>query len=153
MVEFDEGSPVAFGDEAHMHLAALGRVRLGLPIEVDVPAEDDFGRRVEDQDGRPAALGPVHAAIDDVPTDVWLEDHLGEGLSQEVLVGIPPCADVVREERERTLDRGVDDDGSPGSGGRVGGQGASLVAVCSDALDCSTAALKASSERCQNDSK
>ncbi len=85
---------------------------------------------------------------------MWLEDHLGQGLAQQVLVGIPPRTDVAGEEVERSLNGCLDDDG-PADGGGVGvdAHGASLVAVWSVALDCSTAALKAVRDRVQNESK
>jgi hypothetical protein len=93
-------------------------VGLDLPLHVDVPAEDHAAGRVVGQHASPAALAAVHADVVEVPAHARLEHHLGDLGLEDVVVGVPPALEVLGEDLEGVVDRGVDDD--RGAHGGVG---------------------------------
>src|SRR5437016_678076 len=97
VLELDACSVRSFGDEAHLDLTGAFRIGLELPLQVDVPADDEPGGRLEGEDAGPAAVAAVDAAVVDVAALAWLEDHLGELGLQDVVLGRPPRGDAVGE--------------------------------------------------------
>jgi hypothetical protein len=56
------------------------------------------------------ALAAVDTAVVHVAADARLEDHLGQLALEDVVIGAPPAADVLRERLKRELDRRVHGD-------------------------------------------
>ena len=112
MLELHARAVGRLGDEAHLDLAGAVEIGLDLPLQVDVPAEHDALGRLVGQHARPAALAAVADDVVDVAADPRLEHHRGErgALREQVVVGIPPGADLVGEDLERPRLRDVDDD-------------------------------------------
>ena len=81
----------------------------------------DAVRRVVGQYPGPAALAAVDAAVDDVAADERLEHHLRERRVEQVLVVVPPGADLGGEDVECAGDRGIDLDRGADDGGVRGG--------------------------------
>jgi hypothetical protein len=130
--------------ERDLDLAGAAGIGLDLPLQVDVPAEADPGGRLVGQDPGPPALAAVGAAVDDVAADVRLEDHLGQRGGQDVLVVVPPGADLLGEDPEGVLGAGIDVDFGADRGGiGLRGHECPLSAAC----------RKFCSERFQNCSK
>jgi hypothetical protein len=100
----------SLGAEAHLDLAGAVRVGFDLPLRADVPADDDPVRWLIGEHPRPAALAPVDAAVEDMAPDAGLEDGLGDVDSEHVVLARLERAEIVREDRERALDRRLDDD-------------------------------------------
>src|SRR6516225_1220058 len=59
VLQLDPGAGWRLGVKAHLDLAGLGLIGLDGPPRADVPAEDHPAGRVEGQDPRPPALGPI----------------------------------------------------------------------------------------------
>ena len=86
-------------------------------------------RRLVGEHPRPPALAAVDAAVDDVAADERLEHHLGQRRLEDVLVLVPPRADLGGEHVERPGDRSFDL-GGDADRGRVGdGHGVSSADV------------------------
>src|SRR2546423_9007072 len=136
VLELDARAIGALADEAHLDLARLLEIGLELPLRADVPADDEAVGRLVGEHARPAALAAVDAAVVDVAALAALEDHLRELPLEDVVLGRPPGPHLVGEDRERPLDRRVDDDRRP-DGGRCCLRGHETSSACS------TAALKA----------
>ena len=147
VLELDSSAVSAVGGEAHLDLTRARRIRFELPLQVDVPADDEARRWVEREHTRPPALAAVDATVVHVTADTRFEHHLGELGLQDVMLGRPPAPDAVREDRERPLDRRIDDDRRPDR--RV----SRLRAHCSSRVPCSTACLKPARARSQNRSR
>src|SRR3954451_18464906 len=77
VLELDAGALRGLGDELHLDLAGVVRIRLDLPLRADVPAEHDAGGRFVGEDGRPPALAAVGAAVGDVAAELRVEHGLG----------------------------------------------------------------------------
>src|SRR5262249_8720688 len=93
VLELDAGPLRRLRDEAELDLARPRRVLLRLPVGVDVPAEDDSRRAVENEDSRPAGDAPVDGTLVDEAADAQLEDHRRDLGREEVAVVRPPVAD------------------------------------------------------------
>ena len=131
--------------EGDLDLAGAVGVGLDLPLRRDVPGEAHPVRRLVLQDACPAAFAAVDAAVDDVAADERLEHHLGQGRLEDVLVLVPPRADLGGEDMERASSRGVDLDGRGHCGGIDRGHGVSSMRW--------TTRSKEASDRFQNESK
>src|SRR5207244_11447845 len=88
--ELDAGPVGRLRDEADLYLARLLGVGLDLPVEVDVPAEDEPVRRLVGEHARPLALAAVDATVVDAPAGARLDHHLGELRLEDVVLGRPP---------------------------------------------------------------
>src|SRR5215207_9038398 len=110
VLEFDTCALRGLGDEANLHLARLLEVGLDLPLRGDVPAEHDPVRRLIGEHARPLALAAVDAAVVDAPTRASLKHRLRYLDSEHVVLARLDAVEVLREDRERTLDRCLDDD-------------------------------------------
>jgi hypothetical protein len=108
VLELDTGAIGSLRDEADLDLAGLPEVRLELPVRADVPADDDAVRRLVGEDARPVALAAVDPAIEEVPAGARLEHRLGDVHGQQVVLARLEAAEVLGEDGEGPLDRGVD---------------------------------------------
>src|SRR5947209_9864496 len=144
VLELDACAVGAFGDETDLDLARPVRVRLDLPPQVDVPTEDDTVGRLVGEHPRPAAFAAVDATVVYVAAGARLEHHLGELCLEDVMLGRPPAADVLGKNRERALDRRLDDDRL------ADGCGCCLHGHETSSSRCSTAALKPVKARFHN---
>ena len=110
-----------FGDEGDLDLAGVAGVGFELPGGADVPAEHDAVRRVVGQHPGPPALAAVDGAVVDVSAGVGLENCLGDGDREHVVLRRLEVAEPPGERREGLLGRRVDhyllaDNGDLGSG-------------------------------------
>ena len=110
VLELDPRPLRRLGDEPHLDLAGLLEVGLDLPLRADVPAEHDPVRWLVGEHARPPAFAAVDAAVVDVPADARLEDGLGDLDAEHVVLGRLEAAELLGEDRERALDRRLDDD-------------------------------------------
>src|SRR5215207_7373909 len=113
VLEFDTCALRGLGDEANLHLARLLEVGLDLPLRGDVPAEHDPVRRLIGEHARPLALAPIHAAVVDAPALASLEHRLRYLDVEHVVLARLDAVELLREDRERALDRDFDDDVGP----------------------------------------
>ena len=103
VLELDPGPVGRLGDEPDLDLAGPVGIRLDLPLEGDVPREDDPVRRLVGQHPRPPALAAVGVEVDDVAALPGLEHHLGEvGLEDVVLGGHQPPMSSVKTANARS---------------------------------------------------
>jgi hypothetical protein len=110
VLELHPGALRGLGDEADLDLAGVVRVRLDLPLRVDVPAEHDPVRRFAFQDAGPPALAAVDSPVVDVTAGLGLEHGLGDRCAQQVVFRRLEVAEPRGEEGERPFDRRLDDD-------------------------------------------
>src|SRR5215207_2034192 len=116
VLELDARALRGFGDEAHLDLAGFLGVRLDLPLGADVPAEHDPVRRLVGEHARPLAFAAVDAAVVDAPALAGFEHRLRDLDGEQVVLARLDAVEVVGEDRERALDRRLDDDLRPHRG-------------------------------------
>ena len=104
------GPVPAQGGERDRDLAALVGVGLDLPVGADVPAEYKPVRGLVGEHTRPLAFAPVDATVVDASALARLENRLGYVDGEHVVLARLDVVEVRCEDRERTLDRHVDDD-------------------------------------------
>jgi hypothetical protein len=76
----------------------------------DVPTEDEPAGRLERQHACPLALAAVDTPIEDAPAGARLEDGLLDVDGQHVVLARLDPVEVVDEDAERALERGLDHD-------------------------------------------
>src|SRR6516164_8224218 len=109
VLELHPGSGGAIGHEADLHFAGPLRVGLELPLRTDVPADHHPAGRLVDEHPGPPALTAVDTTVVHGAALTRLKDRLGQLRLQDVMFRWPPAADAIGEDRERPLDRSVDD--------------------------------------------
>src|ERR1035438_1145594 len=110
VLEFDACAVRRLGDESHIDLAGLLDVRLDLPLRADVPADHDSIRRLVREHPGPATLAAVDTPVVDMAALTRLEDRLRDIHAKDVVLGRLEAPEAGCEDRERALDRRLDDD-------------------------------------------
>jgi hypothetical protein len=110
MLELDPRAVWRLGDESNIDLAGFRIISLDLPLRADIPADHHSVRRVVREHPRPVALAAVDALVVDRAALGQLEDRLGDIDAQHVVLGRLETAEALGEDRERALDRRVNDD-------------------------------------------
>src|SRR4029077_8645989 len=91
-------------------LAGFRVISLDLPLRADIPTDYDSVRRVVCEDPSPATLAAVDALVVHGAAFAQLEDRLGDIDTKHVVLGRLEPAKAFGEDRERALDRRLDDD-------------------------------------------
>src|SRR5437879_1342434 len=86
VLQLDPSAARSLSNEPDFDLAGELRVGLDLPLRVDVPAEHHAGWWLVGEDPRPSALAAVEGAVVDVSADAGLENGLGDGGREQVVL-------------------------------------------------------------------
>src|SRR5712671_3512289 len=100
MLKFDQGRVGAFDREAHLDLGADGRI--GLPMAVDVPADDEALRRIPEENLADGGLRAVLAGLVPASAKTRLDRHGLQRRSADRSLARPPTVKPRREHFEGT---------------------------------------------------
>lgn len=104
MLQLHSSAVRRFGGELHLDLAGLRGIGFDLPRRADIPCEDDPIGRIAHQHARPPALTAVDAAVVDGSSCPRLENRLGDGYRQQVVLTGFDVVESAREQRECDVD-------------------------------------------------
>src|SRR6185437_12490474 len=112
VLELDNRLLWTVGGEPHLDLARVGRIRVELPLAVDLPGHHEPPRRIPGEDDAPLTFGAVNAALVPAAALLRLEDRLGHVDRADVVRRRPPGVEPLGEHPEGPVDRYLDSDGA-----------------------------------------